>query len=74
MTRALWIVGLLFALFFFGGSTIVIIYAGISHRHLNPKGIVMLIGNGYVAWIAFQYLRQKIAERKSVSIAATDSN
>jgi hypothetical protein len=64
MTRILWIVGLSTALLFFGGWTILIVYAGISHRHLNSKGIVMLVCNGYVAWITFRYLRQKISERK----------
>jgi hypothetical protein len=74
MSRILWIVGLSFALFFFGGWTIVIIYAGISHGHLNLKGIVMLVCDGYVAWITLQYLRQKIAESKSASFAPTDSD
>jgi hypothetical protein len=74
MSRILWIVGLSLALFFFGGWTIVIIYAGIAHRHLNLKGIAMLVCDGYVAWITFQYLRQKIAERKSAPIAPSDSN
>ena len=55
MTRILWIVGLSTALFIFGGWTILIVYAGISHRHLNSKGIVMLVCDGYVAWITFQY-------------------
>ncbi len=74
MTRILGIVGLSFALFFFGSWTIVIIYAGISHRHLNLKGIAMLVCDSYVAWITFQFLRQKIAERKSTSTTTVDSN
>jgi len=74
MTRILWIVGLSIALFVFGGWTIGITYAGISHKHLNSKGIVMLACNGYVAWITFQYLRQKIGERRPGSIRPVDSN
>ena len=74
MARVCWIIGLSFALFFYGAWTIVIIYAGISHRHLNPKGIGMLVGNSYVAWITLQFLRQKIAERKSVSTSNRNSN
>lgn len=74
MTRTLWIVGLSTALFVFGGWTILIVYAGISHRHLNSKGIVMLVCDGYVAWITFQYLRQKISERKPSAIDHVDSN
>ena len=74
MTRILWIAGLSLALVVFGGWTAFIIYAGISHRHLNSKGIVMLAGNGYVAWITLQYLRQKIGERKPASTIPVDSN
>jgi len=74
MIRILWITGLSLALFFFGGWTILIIYAGISHRHLNSTGIAMLASNGYVAWITLQYLRQKISERKPTSIVPVDSN
>jgi hypothetical protein len=74
ITRILWIVGLSFAFLFFGAWTIVIIYAGISHRHLNPKGIFMLLSDGYVAWITFQYLCQKIAERKSAPVGPGNSN
>ena len=67
MTRILWITGLSIALFVFGGWTILIVYVGISHRHLNLKGIEMLVCNGFVAWITIQYLRQKISERKPFS-------
>jgi hypothetical protein len=74
MTRILWIAGLSIALFVFGGWTVVIVYAGISHRHLNSRGLVMLVCNGYVAWITFQYLRHKISERKAESIVPVDSN
>jgi hypothetical protein len=74
MTRILWIVGLSTALFVFGGWTILIVYAGISHRHLNSKGIVMLVCNTYVAWITLQYLRQKIGERKPSAIDPVDSH
>jgi hypothetical protein len=74
MTRILWITGLSLALFVFGGWTIVIIYAGISHRHLNSKGIAMLASDGYVAWITLLYLRQKISECKPTSIVPVDSN
>jgi hypothetical protein len=74
MTRILWIVGLSTAFFVFGGWTILIVYAGISHRHLNSKGLVMLVCDGYVAWITFQYLRQKIRERKPSAIGPVDSN
>lgn len=64
MTRILWIIGLSVALFVFGGWTIAILIAGITHRHLNTRGLVMLWGNGYIAWITFQYLREKIREPK----------
>jgi hypothetical protein len=65
MTRILWIAGLSFALLVYGAWTVVIVYAWISHKHLNSKGIVMLAGSGYVAWITFKYLREKISERKA---------
>jgi hypothetical protein len=73
MTRILWIIGLSLALFVFGGATILTIYAGITHRHLNSKGLVMLVGGGYVAWITLQYLRLKIGERKPPPIIPVDS-
>jgi hypothetical protein len=65
MTRMLWILGLSIALFVFGGWTVLIVIAWIARRHLNTRGFTMLIGDGYVAWITFQYLLQKIRERKS---------
>jgi uncharacterized membrane protein YqjE len=61
MTRILWIIGLSFALFVFGGWTILIAFAGFHHRHLNQRGLIMLVGNAYSAWITFWYLRQKVA-------------
>lgn len=74
MTRILWIVGLSLALLVFGGWTILIVHAGISYRHLNSKGIAMLVCDGYIAWITFQYLRQKIGERRPASIPPVDPN
>ncbi len=75
MTRILWIIGLSFALFVFGGWTILVVIAGITHRHLNQKGLVMLLSNAYVVWITFNYLRQKISEgSKPRSTTLVDSN
>lgn len=73
MTRLLWIIGLSIALLVYGGWTIGIIYAGISREHLNSRGVVMLIFNGYVAWITLQYLIQKICEPRT-PVSSTDSN
>lgn len=61
MTRVLWIIGLSFALLVFGGWTVVILIAGITHKHLNRTGLMMLVANGYLAWIILKYLRQKIS-------------
>ena len=74
MTRILWIIGLSIALLVFGGWTILIVYAGISHRHLNSKGLAMLICNGGGAWFIFQQLRQTIRERKPTRPYPVDSN
>jgi hypothetical protein len=75
MTRILWIIGLSFALFVFGGWTILIVIAGITHRHLNQKGLVMLVCDAYIVWITFSYLRQKISERsKPHPTVPVDSN
>ena len=73
VTRILWIVGLSFALFVFGGWTILIALAGLTHRHLNAKGLMMFWGNGYIAWLVFQYLREKIREPKSNSVQTSNS-
>jgi hypothetical protein len=67
MARVLWIVGLTIALFVFSAITIGIVYALFTRHHLNVKGWIMLATNGYIVWITFWYLRQKIAEKPSVS-------
>jgi len=59
----MWIVGLIFALCVFSTFTLGILYALVSRRHLNETGWVMLVSNGYIVWITFCYLRQKIAEK-----------
>jgi hypothetical protein len=65
MTRILWISGLSLSLLVFGGWTILILFAAITHRHLNQKGLLMLVCDGYVAWITFNYLRQKLRDHRS---------
>jgi hypothetical protein len=60
MKKALWIVGLAFALLVFGGWTVLVIYAGLSRGHLNSKGIIMLICDGYTAWFLYSELRQMV--------------
>jgi hypothetical protein len=70
--RIFWIVGLSLALLEFGGIGVGIAFRGMTHRDLSGKGLFMLLANGYVAWIIFQYLLQKIA-RPKVSRPA-DSN
>jgi len=74
MTRILWIIGLSFALFVFGGWTVVIAFAGFRHRHLNQRGLMMLVGNAYTAWITFWYLQQKLAERRPTVNLPADSD
>jgi hypothetical protein len=72
MTRFLWFAGLSLALIVFGGWTVGILCVGISHRHLSSKAIVMLVANGYVAWITFQYLRQNLAKGTRVLASPLD--
>jgi hypothetical protein len=60
MTRWLWIVGLIFALCFYGALTVVFVVALVRHHHLNATAWIMLGLNSYVVWIAFRYLRHKI--------------
>ncbi len=67
MARVLWIVGLTFALAVFSAITIGIVYALFTRHHLNSKGWIMLATNGYIVWLIFWYLRQKIAEKRPVS-------
>jgi hypothetical protein len=62
MTRIFWIVGLSIALLFYGAWIVVIVTTGITHRHLNHKGVVMLISDAYIVWITYHYLRQKLTE------------
>ncbi|MEO6805378.1 MAG: hypothetical protein ABI286_09675 [Edaphobacter sp.] len=64
MRRIFWVVGLSLALLEFGGIAVGIAFRGITHRDLSGKGFFMLLANGYVAWIVFEYLRQKIARPK----------
>ncbi len=71
--RIFWIVALLFALVVFGGWTIVIVYAGIRHRHLNGKGFLMLFSDGYVAWIIFNELCRRVSESPSNHARKPDS-
>jgi threonine/homoserine/homoserine lactone efflux protein len=73
MARIFWIVGLSFALLVFGGWTVGILIAGVTHRHLNQKGWIMLVGNAYIVWITFNYLRTKISEERNPQ-APMDSN
>lgn len=63
MIKFLQIIGMSFALLIFGGLLIFLIVGAITHRHLNPGGIVMLIGNAYVVQFIFRELRQKIREQ-----------
>jgi hypothetical protein len=58
--RTFWIIGLSFALLVFGGWTLVAVIAGITHRHLNSKGALILLSDGYVSWMLFNYLLEKI--------------
>jgi hypothetical protein len=64
MRRILWILGLSVALFVYGGIAIMCVIALIRHRHLNQKALFILLSNGYVAWITFQYLLLKIRAPK----------
>ncbi|MGH9596052.1 MAG: hypothetical protein ACRD3K_04550 [Edaphobacter sp.] len=72
MRRIFWIVGLSIALLEFGGITVGISFIGITHRDLSGKGFFRLLANGYMAWIIFQYLLQKITRPKTSR--AVDSN
>ncbi len=74
MSRLFWIAGLSFAVLFYGAWTILIVYAGITHRHLNSTGLVMLVSHGYVAWITLRYLLQKIKDGGPASDMQSDSN
>jgi NADH:ubiquinone oxidoreductase subunit H len=65
MTRILWISGLSLSLLVFGGWTILILIAAITHRHLNQKGLLMLVCDAYITWITFNYLRQKLRDHRS---------
>jgi hypothetical protein len=73
MNRILWIAGLSFALLFYGAGTIGILYAGISHRHLNLTGVALLAYFSCISWFTFQYLRQKIRDGRLESASAPDS-
>jgi hypothetical protein len=61
--RVLWIIGLSIALIVFGGYTTVCVIALISRGHLNSKGALSLLANGYVTWIVFRYLSEKVRTR-----------
>jgi hypothetical protein len=62
--RIFWIVGLSLALLEFGGIAVGLAFRGVTHRDLSGKGFFMLLANGYVAWIVFRCLLQKIARPK----------
>jgi len=59
----MWIAGLVFALCVFSAITLGVVYALVTRHHLNVTGWTMLAFSGYVVWITFWYLRQKIAEK-----------
>jgi hypothetical protein len=66
MARTLWIVGLVIALLVYGGFSVIGIVALVSHRHLNEKGVVILLSDGYVTWITFRYLLFKIRRSEPI--------
>jgi hypothetical protein len=63
MNRILWIAGLTTALCVWCAVTIGAVYALVTRHHLNAKGWGVLVSSGYIGWITFWYLRQKIAEK-----------
>jgi hypothetical protein len=62
--RIFWIVGLSLAVLEFGGIAVGIGFRGVTHRDLSGKGFFMLLANGYVAWMIFQYLLKKNRKTK----------
>ncbi len=66
MSRILWIAGLIFALCVFAGLLLFCVIALITHHHLNSRGWLMLLGDGFAVSVIFRYLRETIGEGKSL--------
>ncbi len=64
MKRALYIAGLTLSLVVFGGFAAMAAWGGITHRHLNIKGWMMLIGNPYICWMVAVELRKQFRARQ----------
>jgi hypothetical protein len=56
MRKALWMIGLSVALLMFGGFFVLSCVVLVRHRHLSGGGLVMLVCNGYVAWIVLRQI------------------
>jgi hypothetical protein len=63
MKRTVYLVLLVLSLFVFGGFAFLAAWAGITHRHLNSKGVLILFANAYVCWMVIGELRAKIRRR-----------
>jgi hypothetical protein len=61
MKRILGFVGLVIAIIYFAGMTILCVVALIVHRHLSLPGWALLLLNGYSAWYLFRHMRYKIS-------------
>lgn len=61
MKRIPGIVGLVIALIYFAGMTILCIVALIAHRHLGLPGWALLLLNGFSAWYLIRHLRHRIS-------------
>jgi hypothetical protein len=59
MKRILGFVGLVIAIIYFAGMTILCVVALIVHRHLSLPGWALLLLNGCSAWYLFRNLRYK---------------
>jgi NO-binding membrane sensor protein with MHYT domain len=67
MTRILWIIGLVVAIFVYTGMTALCFLAWITHKHLNLTGFVMLVTNVVAAFLTLGYLRVKLREQRTAS-------
>lgn len=67
MANRLWIVGLLFALCFYVGFTVLIVVALFRYHHLYVPAWILIAANTCVAWITYRYLRRRIAAEKQQS-------
>jgi hypothetical protein len=66
--RRVWIIGLVFALCIWGGVAVMCLVGLAERHHLNGTGWLILTNSGYIIWITYRYIRQKLAERQSVPL------